>query len=99
MGNRRYRVGFRVTMHRDQLELPPRWRQPKRVFVNSMSDLFHEAVPGDFILAVFDVIARVKWHTFQVLTKRGDRLARLATRAEEEQPDMRKDCRTLFALS
>lgn len=99
MGNRRYRVGFSVTMHRDQLELPLRWRQPKRVFVNSMSDLFHEAVPGDFILAVFDVMARAKRHTFQVLTKRADRLARLATRAEEEQPDMWNDRRTLFALN
>lgn len=57
--------------------------------------------PGDFILAVFDVMARAKWHTFQVLTKRADRFARLATRAEaeEEQPDVRNDRRTLFALN
>jgi len=82
MGNRRYRAGFSVTMHRDQLELPLRWRQPKRVFVNSMSDLFHEQVPDEFILAVFNVMARATWHTFQVLTKRADRLARLAPKLE-----------------
>jgi len=78
MGNPRYRNGFEVTLHPDQLTLPLRWRRPKRVFVNSMSDLFHEAVPNDYIRRVFDVMAKADWHTFQVLTKRSDRLAALA---------------------
>jgi protein gp37 len=78
MGNPRYRAGFDVTLHRDQIDLPLRWRQPKRIFVNSMSDLFHEAVPDGFIGEVFDVMAKAHWHTFQVLTKRADRLRSLA---------------------
>ncbi|OGK95175.1 MAG: hypothetical protein A2W08_07475 [Candidatus Rokubacteria bacterium RBG_16_73_20] len=78
MGNPRYRNGFALTLHHDQLTLPMRWRQPRRVFVNSMSDLFHEAVPDAFILDVFDVMAQAHWHVFQVLTKRSARLASLA---------------------
>ncbi len=79
MGNPRYRAGFKMTLHRDQLDLPLRWRQPKRVFVNSMSDLFHEAVPESFIRDVFEVMISAHWHTFQVLTKRAERVRRLAT--------------------
>ncbi|MFQ5793195.1 MAG: DUF5131 family protein [Acidobacteriota bacterium] len=78
MGNPRYRAGFRVTLHYDEIDLPLRWRQPKRVFVNSMSDLFHEAVPESFVREVFNVMAKASWHTFQVLTKRADRLRELA---------------------
>jgi protein gp37 len=78
MGNPRYRNGFAVTLHPDQLTLPLRWRRPKRVFVNSMSDLFHEAVPDEYIRRVFDVMSQAVWHTFQILTKRSDRLAVLA---------------------
>lgn len=78
MGNPRYRNGFEVTLHPDQLMLPLRWRRPKGVFVNSMSDLFHEAVPDDYIHRVFDVMVEANWHTFQILTKRSDRLAALA---------------------
>jgi protein gp37 len=78
MGNPRYRNGFAVTLHPDQLTLPLRWRQPRRIFVNSMSDLFHEAVPDDFIHQVFEVMKRADWHVFQVLTKRSRRLAALA---------------------
>lgn len=80
MGNPRYRNGFGITLHDDQVELPLRWRQPRRIFVNSMSDLFHDAVPEAFIARVFDVMARVHWHVFQVLTKRAERLAALAPR-------------------
>jgi protein gp37 len=80
MGNLRYRNGFSVTLHPDQLTLPLRWRQPRRVFVNSMSDLYHDAVPDDFISQVFEVMTRADWHIFQVLTKRSDRLERLADR-------------------
>ncbi len=78
MGNRRYLNGFAVTLHDDLLRAPLRWRQPRRVFVNSMSDLFHEAVPDDFIRRVFDTMVTAHWHVFQVLTKRSQRLARLA---------------------
>ncbi len=80
MGNPRYRNGFRITLHPDQLTRPLTWSEPRRIFVNSMSDLFHEAVPEDFITSVFDVMGRADWHVFQVLTKRADRLAALAPR-------------------
>jgi protein gp37 len=78
MGNPRYRRGFALTLHEDQLDLPLRWKQPRRIFVNSMSDLFHAEVPADFIARTFAVMARAPWHTFQVLTKRAVRLAELA---------------------
>lgn len=78
MGQPNYRNGFRVTLHPHMLELPLRWRQPRTVFVNSMSDLFHEKVPLDFIQQVFDVMRRAPQHRFQVLTKRSQRLAELA---------------------
>lgn len=78
MGNPRYRNGFAVTLHPDQLTLPLRWRRPRRIFVNSMSDLFHEAVPAEYIERVFDTMVQAEWHVFQVLTKRADRLAALA---------------------
>ena len=80
MGNPRYRNGFAVTLHPDQLTLPLRWSQPRRIFVNSMSDLYHEDVPDQFIQDVFDTMVRAQWHTFQVLTKRAERLAKLAPR-------------------
>lgn len=78
MGNPRYRNGFGITLHPDQLDLPLRWKQPRRIFVNSMSDLFHEAIPEDFVRRVFSTMARAHWHIFQVLTKRASRLAELA---------------------
>src|SRR5580765_5854185 len=56
MGNPRYQNGFAVTLHDDQLTLPLRWKRSKRIFVNSMSDLYHEAVPDEFIRRVFDVM-------------------------------------------
>lgn len=80
MGNRRYGNGFAVTLQPDQLDLPLRWRKPKRIFVNSMSDLFHEAVPDTFIQSAFEVMSAASWHVFQVLTKRSERLAALAPR-------------------
>ncbi|MGQ9674384.1 MAG: DUF5131 family protein [Chloroflexota bacterium] len=78
MGNPRYTNGFRPTMHPDLLALPLRWRQPRTIFVNSMSDLFHEAVPLEFIKDVFRTIETADWHTFQILTKRASRLSALA---------------------
>jgi protein gp37 len=59
------------------LELPLTWKKPQMIFVNSMSDLFHEDAPVDFVLRVFDVMRRATWHTFQVLTKRSARLLEL----------------------
>jgi protein gp37 len=78
MGAHRYRNGFEVTLQPDTLPLPLTWRAPKLIFVNSMSDLFHPEVPADYIRQVFEVMAKAHWHTFQVLTKRADRLAELA---------------------
>ena len=69
-----------VVLHDDRLSLPLRWRKPRRVFVNSMSDLFHDDVPDDFIAQVFDVMRRAPQHTFQVLTKRPGRMASLLQR-------------------
>ena len=80
MGNPRYKNGFKVTLHPDQLELPLRWRKPKRIFVNSMSDLFHDDVPEDFIKRVLLTAANSPWHSYQILTKRAQRLAKLAPR-------------------
>jgi protein gp37 len=63
-----------IILHPERLELPLRWRMPRRIFVNSMSDLFHESVPDAFITRVFEIMTRAPQHTFQVLTKRADRL-------------------------
>ncbi len=79
MRNPRYANGFKVTLHPDQVTLPLRWRQPRRIFVNSMSDLYHEQVPLPFIRQVFDVMVRGDWHTYQILTKRSQRLAKIAS--------------------
>lgn len=78
MGQPRYKNGFSVTLQDDLVELPLTWAQPRVVFVNSMSDLFHEAVPEAFIERVFATMRAANWHTFQILTKRSERLARLA---------------------
>ena len=80
MGGARYADGFKTTVHEDLVDLPRGWRQPRTVFVNSMSDLFQEAVPVDFICRVFETMADCPQHTFQVLTKRSGRLRQLAPR-------------------
>jgi protein gp37 len=74
MGQHKYRNGFRLTTHPNTLELPLRWKKPQRIFVNSMSDLFHDQVPIEYIQAVFSTMRRAHWHQFQVLTKRSGRL-------------------------
>jgi protein gp37 len=76
----RYCNGFSLTVHDDVVELPLRWRNPRVVFVNSMSDLFHRDVPTDFIQRCFEVMVAASRHTFQVLTKRSSRAAELASR-------------------
>ncbi|HTX41816.1 MAG TPA: phage Gp37/Gp68 family protein [Acidobacteriaceae bacterium] len=78
MGSHRYRNGFRVTLHEDLIDLPKIWKKPRVVFVNSMSDLFHDDVPSEFIRAVFRTMRDCPQHTFQVLTKRSQRLRDLA---------------------
>ncbi len=78
MGQPNYANGFRPTTHEHMLEAPLRWRKPRTIFVNSMSDLFHEDVPASFIRRVFDVMRIAPWHRFQVLTKRSERLLDLS---------------------
>jgi protein gp37 len=75
-----YEFGFDLRLRPERLTIPLLWRTPRRIFVNSMSDLFHEAVPLDFIEDVFAVMEAASWHQFQVLTKRHERLAELAPR-------------------
>jgi protein gp37 len=74
MGLPKYASGFKVALHERALGLPLSWTAPQMVFVNSMSDLFHEDVPDVFIYQVLDVVRRASWHVFQVLTKRAERL-------------------------
>lgn len=80
MGQKNYRNGFEVTLQPQMLEHPLRWHQPRRIFVNSMSDLFHEDIPASFVIRVFEVMRRARWHQFQVLTKRSERLLKLNRR-------------------
>jgi len=77
MGQTNYRNGFQVTTHEHALDLPLSWKKPQTIFVNSMSDLFHESVPLEFILRVFSVMSRANWHCYQILTKRPERLEQL----------------------
>lgn len=77
-----FKNGFDLTLHPERLAEPLKWRTPSRVFVNSMSDLFHEDVPLDFIQKVFKVIHKTPWHIYQILTKRPERLLELASELE-----------------
>jgi protein gp37 len=80
MGQPRYRDGFELTLQPDVIEQPLAWKKPRLVFVNSMSDLFHDEVPLSYLEKVFQVMAEASWHVFQVLTKRSERLAQVASR-------------------
>jgi len=80
MGQEKYKDGFKVRVHEDALGVPYSWKKPKVVFVNSMSDLFHPGVPFPFIKKVFEVMNNTPKHTYQVLTKRADRLYELHNR-------------------
>ncbi len=77
MGQINYRNGFEVTLQPQMLELPLKWKSPKRIFVNSMSDLFHAEVPLDYVRDVFNIMRLAHWHQYQVLTKRSERLVQL----------------------
>ena len=76
-GQPNYVNGFKLTLHPHALELPLSWKKPQRIFVNSMSDLFHKDVPVEFILQTFQVMRKANWHQYQILTKRADRLREL----------------------
>ena len=80
MGQKNYQNGFQLTLHEDALRIPESWLKPKTIFVNSMSDLFHEDVPFEFIEKVFKVMLRTPHHIYQVLTKRSERLVELSTK-------------------
>ena len=82
MGQSRYDNGFTLTLHEDLVDLPLRWKKPRMIFVNSMSDLFHHDVPVTFLQHVFDTMRRAHWHQFQVLTKRSERVLELDSRIE-----------------
>ena len=75
MGQANYARGFDVAIHESIFDLPLRWKRPQMIFVNSMSDLFHQEVPTRCIERLFEVMNRADWHIFQVLTKRSSRLA------------------------
>lgn len=77
MGNQNYKNGFQLTLQEGQLETPFKWKKSRMIFVNSMSDLFHENVPFEFILEIFNIMRLASHHLFQVLTKRADRLCEL----------------------
>jgi len=78
MGQPNYANGFKLALHEHALELPLKWKKPQTIFVNSMSDLFLKGIPEEFIVKVFNVMAKAHWHTFQVLTKRSERLLELS---------------------
>ncbi len=82
MGQPNYVEGFKLAIHRQVLDLPLRWKRPQTIFVNSMSDLFHEEIPLSFIIEVFDVMRCATWHNFQILTKRSRRLMELSPELE-----------------
>ncbi|MBI2907074.1 MAG: phage Gp37/Gp68 family protein [Chloroflexi bacterium] len=77
MGQKNYANGFQLTLHEDVVDRPLSWKKPRMIFVNSMSDLFHEDVPLTFILKVFSAVRQAWWHRFQILTKRSSRLLEL----------------------
>jgi len=79
MGQERYRNGFKVTLQPDVVDVPLHWKRPRMIFVNSMGDLFHKDVPVEFIARCFAVMQQASQHTFQVLTKRPERAAELAS--------------------
>lgn len=72
-----YEQGFDLKLWPERLELPLTWKKPRRIFVNSMSDLFHKDIPEEYIRRIFDVMVQADWHQFQILTKRSSRMAEL----------------------
>jgi protein gp37 len=75
MGMEKYKNGFELTVHASTLDIPLNWKKPRLIFVDSMSDLFHEKVSETFISRVFEVMRKAHWHQYQILTKRSERLS------------------------
>jgi protein gp37 len=86
-GNPKYRNGFAFTLQPQDLELPLKWKKARKIFVNSMSDLFHEKMPDDYLMEICDVMKRADWHIFQILTKRPQRMLDFQLRTAWEVPD------------
>ena len=77
MGLKKYENSFNLTLHYENIEDPLSMKKPQTIFVCSMSDIFHKDVPDEFILKLFEVMNKAHWHTFQVLTKRAERIKEL----------------------
>jgi len=78
MGNPKYKRGFNFTVQPSALELPKQWKEPRKIFVNSMSDLFHELMPDEYLNECFKVMEEANWHIYQILTKRPERMLEFA---------------------
>lgn len=81
-----YEVGFDLTLRPERLEQPLKWKSPKMIFVNSMSDLFHKGVPDEFVDQIFDTMEHADWHVFQALTKRSSRLRNYINKRYKDRP-------------
>ena len=91
-----YEQGFDLRLWPERLGLPLRWRKPRRVFVNSMSDLFHENVPFNFVEDAFRTMRKAHWHQFQILTKRADRMKLFINQLASEWGDLSKTCPNIW---
>ena len=74
MGNPKYKQGFKFLTHEAALSIPVQWSKPRKIFVDSMSDLFHESMPEDFLIRCFEIMSKADWHIYQILTKRPERM-------------------------
>ncbi len=81
-GVSQYINGFKVKIHPESFSIPLKWKKPRVIFVNSMSDLFHEEVPDDFIFRIFEIMKQANWHVFQILTKRSERMLQLSPKLD-----------------
>ena len=87
LGIPKYKDGFKITIHPELFDWPLKIKTPKMIFVNSMSDLFHEQLPDDVILRIFEAMEKADWHIFQVLTKRSARMAEFSAKYYPKWPD------------
>jgi protein gp37 len=83
--------GFELTMHPERLQSPMHWKEPRRIFVNSMSDLFHERLPFEYIRSVFRVMAMANWHVYQVLTKRPGIMLRFTKEYLRKEAELKRE--------
>jgi len=86
MRNPKYKSGFKFVLHEDALDVPLKWTKPRKIFVNSMSDLFHELMPDDFLTQCFEIMSKANWHIYQILTKRPQRMLSF-TKQYDKIPD------------